>query len=39
MSPHIPVPDDDGRSTEMKGRLADFPPLNVFRMLANAPAA
>jgi len=39
MSPHIPLPDDDSLSPEMKERLGDFPPLNVFRMLANAPAS
>jgi 4-carboxymuconolactone decarboxylase len=39
MAPHIPLPSDDSLSPEMKERLAAFPPLNVFRMLANAPAS
>jgi 4-carboxymuconolactone decarboxylase len=39
MSPHIPLPDDETLSLEIKERLSSFPPLNVFRMAANAPAS
>ena len=39
MSPHIPLPDDESLSSEIKERLASVPPLNVFRMAANAPAS
>lgn len=39
MKPHIPLPADETLSSEIKERLSSFPPLNVFRMLANAPAS
>jgi alkylhydroperoxidase family enzyme len=39
MAPHIPLPDDETLSLEIKERLSSMPPLNVFRMAANAPAS
>ena len=39
MSVKIPLPDEDSLSTEIKDALASLPPLNVFRMVANAPAS
>ena len=39
MGPHIVLPADDSLPDVIRQRLATFPPLNVFRMLANAPAS
>lgn len=39
MKPIIPLPDDGSLSAETKELLAAAPPLNVFRMFANAPAS
>ena len=39
MEPHISLPADDSLPDDIRERLATFPPLNVFRMLANAPAS
>jgi 4-carboxymuconolactone decarboxylase len=39
MNPHIPLPVDETLSPEIKERLSSIPPLNVFRMAANAPAS
>jgi AhpD family alkylhydroperoxidase len=39
MNPHIPLPDDESLPPEIKERLSSMPPLNVFRMAANAPAS
>ncbi len=39
MNPHIPLPVDESLSIEIKERLSSMPPLNVFRMVANAPAS
>ena len=39
MQPKIPLPSDDHLSAEIRETLANLPPLNVFRMMANAPAS
>ena len=39
MKPFIPLPKDDQLSPETRELLAAAPPLNVFRMFANAPAS
>ncbi len=39
MPPHIPLPDDDSLPSDIKEVLSTAPPLNVFRMFANAPAS
>jgi alkylhydroperoxidase family enzyme len=39
MSAKIPLPDDSGLSPEIAAALKTLPPLNVFRMMANAPAS
>ena len=39
MKPFIPLPDDADLSPETRELLAAAPPLNVFRMFANAPAS
>lgn len=39
MKPFIPLPDDNDLSPEIRDILAAAPPLNVFRMFANAPAS
>jgi len=39
MNPHIPLPDVETLSLEIKERLSSMPSLNVFRMAANAPAS
>jgi len=39
MKPYIPLPDDDSLPEDIKKILAAVPPLNVFRMFANAPAS
>lgn len=35
----VPLPDDSQLSPEIRATLAALPPLNVFRMMANAPAS
>jgi 4-carboxymuconolactone decarboxylase len=39
MKPYIPLPDDHILPEDIKKILATVPPLNVFRMFANAPAS
>ena len=39
MNPHIPLPTDENLPREIKEKLAAMPALNVFRMVANAPAS
>jgi len=39
MSALIPLPENDQLSVEIQETLAKLPPLNVFRMVANAPAS
>lgn len=39
MNSRIPLPDDKSLSPEAREILASVPPLNVFRMFANAPAS
>jgi alkylhydroperoxidase family enzyme len=39
MQPSIPLPDDADLDAESREILAKLPPLNVFRMWANAPAS
>jgi alkylhydroperoxidase family enzyme len=39
MRPHIPFPNDDDLDPEAKELLSILPPLNLFRMLGNAPAS
>jgi alkylhydroperoxidase family enzyme len=39
MKPGIPLPDVEDLSPEIRDTLAKLPPLNVFRMVANAPAS
>jgi len=39
MKPQIPLPDESTLSDDIRARLATMPPLNVFRMIANAPAS
>jgi alkylhydroperoxidase family enzyme len=39
MKPFIPLPDESSLSAETKELLAAAPPLNVFKMFANAPAS
>lgn len=39
MPPQIPLPTDDQLPTDIRETLANLPPVNVFRMLANAPAS
>ena len=39
MDPHIALPADDSLPDYIRQRRATFPPWNVFRMLANAPAS
>jgi 4-carboxymuconolactone decarboxylase len=39
VSPKIPLPSDAELSAEAREILAALPPLNVFRMMANAPAS
>jgi len=39
VKPKIPLPSDDQLSPEVRETLANLPPLNVFRMMANAPAS
>jgi alkylhydroperoxidase family enzyme len=37
--PRVPLPDDDDLDPESREILAKLPALNVFRMMANAPAS
>ncbi|RMF25700.1 MAG: carboxymuconolactone decarboxylase family protein [Deltaproteobacteria bacterium] len=39
MPPKIPLPTDAELAPDIRERLATLPPLNVFRMMANAPAS
>ena len=39
MQPKIPLPSDDQLPADIRETLANLPPLNVFRMMANAPAS
>ena len=39
MRPHIPLPRDEELPADVRQTLANLPPLNVFRMVANAPAS
>jgi AhpD family alkylhydroperoxidase len=39
VSPEIPLPSDEELTPEHRALLARLPPLNVFRMVAGAPAA
>ena len=39
MPPKIPLPDDANLDSESREILAKLPALNVFRMMANAPAS
>jgi alkylhydroperoxidase family enzyme len=39
MQPSIPLPDDADLEPEIQEILSKIPPLNVFRMMANAPAS
>ena len=39
MCPRIPLPEDEHLDPEVRDLLAILPPLNLFRMLANAPAS
>ena len=39
MRPLIPLPDDAQLPSDIVASLAALPPLNVFRMMANAPAS
>jgi len=39
VNPKIPLPADDHLPADIREALATLPPVNVFRMLANAPAS
>jgi alkylhydroperoxidase family enzyme len=39
MPPKIPLPTDDQLPADIRDTLATLPPVNVFRMMANAPAS
>jgi 4-carboxymuconolactone decarboxylase len=39
MQPTIPLPSDNQLPADIRDTLANLPPLNVFRMMANAPAS
>ena len=39
MQPTIPLPSDDQLPADIRDTLANLPPVNVFRMMANAPAS
>ena len=39
MQPKIPLPSDDQLPADIRETLANLPPVNVFRMMANAPAS
>ena len=38
-TPAVPLPADDDLAPEIQSTLKKLPPLNVFRMVANAPAS
>jgi 4-carboxymuconolactone decarboxylase len=39
MAPRIPPPDESSLPDEIKNTLAALPPLNLFKVVANAPAS
>ncbi|MBW2060704.1 MAG: carboxymuconolactone decarboxylase family protein [Deltaproteobacteria bacterium] len=39
MPPYLPLPKDDDLPSDIRETLSTLPPLNVFRMTANAPAS
>ncbi len=39
MQPKIPLPTDDQLPADIRETLGNLPPVNIFRMLANAPAS
>jgi 4-carboxymuconolactone decarboxylase len=39
MQPKIPLPTDDQLPADIREKLGNLPPVNIFRMLANAPAS
>ena len=39
MQPSIPLPSDDQLPADIRETLANLPPVNVFRMMANARRA
>jgi 4-carboxymuconolactone decarboxylase len=39
MQPKVPLPTDDQLPADIRDTLATLPPVNVFRMMANAPAS
>ena len=39
MAPRVPLPDDTDLEPEIREILSKLPALNVFRMMANAPAS
>jgi 4-carboxymuconolactone decarboxylase len=39
MQPKIPLPTNDELPADIRETLANLPPVNVFRMMANAPAS
>lgn len=39
MNPKIPLPTDEQLPADIREALANLPPVNIFRMLANAPAS
>jgi 4-carboxymuconolactone decarboxylase len=39
MQPKIPLPSDDQLPADIRETLGHLPPVNVFRMMANAPAS
>jgi 4-carboxymuconolactone decarboxylase len=39
VTPKIPLPSDDQLPADIRETLANLPPVNVFRMMANAPAS
>jgi alkylhydroperoxidase family enzyme len=39
MQPKIPLPSDDQLPADIRDTLANLPPVNVFRMMANAPTS
>jgi alkylhydroperoxidase family enzyme len=36
---HVPLPDENELSDEIRATLAAVPPFNIFRMMANTPAS
>ena len=39
MNIRVPLPDDEILPVEIRERLSSMPPVNIFRMFANAPAS